>query len=67
MLSALDRFGALPEDTKVFCGHEYSVKNLEFGMMAEPSNPHIKEWHAKFAEMNENGVHTVPGMVATEK
>ncbi|TNV76328.1 hypothetical protein FGO68_gene9037 [Halteria grandinella] len=67
MLSALDRFGALPDDTKVFCGHEYSVKNLEFGMMAEPSNPYIKEWHSKFAEMNENRVHTVPGTVATEK
>jgi hydroxyacylglutathione hydrolase len=38
MLSAFDRFAELPEDTKVFCGHEYSVKNLEFGMLAEPLN-----------------------------
>lgn len=32
MLSALDRLAALPDDTKVFCGHEYTVKNLEFGV-----------------------------------
>jgi hydroxyacylglutathione hydrolase len=51
MLSAFDRFGALPDDTKVFCGHEYTVKNLEFGLMAEPSNPHIKQYHQKFQEI----------------
>ena len=51
MLSAFDRFGALPDDTKVFCGHEYTVKNLEFGLMAEPSNPLIKENHQKFQQV----------------
>jgi hydroxyacylglutathione hydrolase len=38
MLTAFDRFGELPDDTKVFCGHEYTVKNLEFGMLAESGN-----------------------------
>ncbi len=42
MLRALDRVAELPADTKIFCGHEYTVKNLEFGMIAEPSNEHIK-------------------------
>ncbi len=38
MLSAMDRVSELPEDTKLFCGHEYTVKNLEFGLKAEPNN-----------------------------
>mgnify|MGYP001807241274 CR=1 FL=1 len=32
MLLAMDRASELPEDTKIFCGHEYTVKNLEFGI-----------------------------------
>lgn len=43
MLSAFDRFGSLPDDTHVFCGHEYTLKNLEFCLMAEgEENPIIK-------------------------
>lgn len=67
MVSALDRFSALPEDTLVFCGHEYSVKNLEFGMQAEPDNFHIQEWHKRFGDIISSGRFTVPGTVATEK
>ena len=32
---------ALPNETMVFCGHEYTVKNLEFATMLEPDNPMI--------------------------
>ena len=32
---------ALPNETLVFCGHEYSVKNLEFAQKVEPENETI--------------------------
>ena len=49
MLSAFDRFSTLPDDTKVFCGHEYTLKNLEFGLLAEGEvNPHLKEFSKTF-------------------
>ena len=32
---------ALPNDTLVFCGHEYTINNLIFGHHAEPSNQDI--------------------------
>jgi len=35
--------GKLPGDTKVYCGHEYSLQNLAFGAHVEPDNQHIKE------------------------
>ena len=63
MLSACDRVAEMPDDTKVFCGHEYSAKNLEFGKMAEPGNIKIEESYQKFVEMNKNGWYTVPGLV----
>ncbi|XP_053467721.1 hydroxyacylglutathione hydrolase-like protein isoform X1 [Ictalurus furcatus] len=35
--------GTLPQDTKVFCGHEYTIKNLKFAMLVEPENERVKE------------------------
>jgi len=33
----------LPPETKVFCGHEYSLQNLGYGNHVEPDNQHIKD------------------------
>ena len=33
--------GGLPDDTYVYCGHEYSVANLTFGLHVEPQNQDI--------------------------
>ena len=38
MYSAMEKLGSLPPDTKVYCGHEYSLQNLAFADHVEPSN-----------------------------
>ena len=39
MYSAMvEKLGSLPPDTKVYCGHEYSLQNLAFGQHVEPDN-----------------------------
>jgi hydroxyacylglutathione hydrolase len=43
MLYAMYAMEGLPKDTKIFCGHEYTKKNLEFAQMVDPENPHIKK------------------------
>ena len=35
MLAAMDIARSLPDDTKIFCGHEYTKSNFEFCMKAE--------------------------------
>ncbi|XP_015498726.1 hydroxyacylglutathione hydrolase-like protein isoform X7 [Parus major] len=35
--------GTLPEDTKIFCGHECTVRNLKFALKVEPENEMVKE------------------------
>lgn len=48
MYSALiEKLSALPDDTLVFCGHEYTLQNLAFAKHVEPQNEDIKkkiEW-----------------------
>ena len=39
MYSAMvEKLGSLPPDTKVYCGHEYSLQNLAYAAHVEPSN-----------------------------
>jgi hydroxyacylglutathione hydrolase len=41
LLQSLRTIMSLPNETLMFCGHEYSVKNLEFAKMVEPENEQI--------------------------
>lgn len=68
MYSALiDKLGALPDETKVFCGHEYTLQNLKFGLHIEPSNDYIKKKIAWANEKRRDNVPTVPSTIQEEK
>ncbi|XP_068823526.1 hydroxyacylglutathione hydrolase-like protein isoform X1 [Capricornis sumatraensis] len=40
--SLVETLGTLPPETKVFCGHEHTLGNLEFAQKVEPYNDHVK-------------------------
>lgn len=42
MLASLDRLAALPPETRLYCGHEYTLKNLAFCEAVEPGNERIR-------------------------
>merc|ERR1719429_186399 len=58
----------LPPDTKVFCGHEYSLQNLGFAEHVEPDNQHIKDKISWCEEMRNASPPqpTVPSTIAEE-
>jgi hydroxyacylglutathione hydrolase len=48
MYTALhEKLGALPDDTKVYCGHEYTESNLRFAAHVEPENAAVREKQAR--------------------
>jgi hydroxyacylglutathione hydrolase len=52
MFTALvEKLGALPDDTRVFCGHEYTTSNLEFAAHVEPENEAVKKALARAREV----------------
>lgn len=59
--------GSLPDHTKVYCGHEYTLSNLKFAKHVEPNNPKIDRLIAKAVQAKAEGRPTVPSTVATEK
>lgn len=39
--SLIDKLGNLPDNTQVYCGHEYTQQNLKFAQFVEQDNPDI--------------------------
>ncbi|KAJ3191286.1 hypothetical protein HK101_007915 [Irineochytrium annulatum] len=55
--------GSLPDDTEVYCGHEYTTSNLKFAASVEPHNPDVA---AKLAWSQATNC-TVPSTIGAEK
>lgn len=62
----IEVLGSLPRNTKVFCGHEYTVQNLKFAEYVEPDNSAIKEKLAWAEEQRRENIPTVPSTIAEE-
>ena len=67
MYASLKRLASLPEDTRLYCAHEYTLANAHFAAHAEPANAAIAERLAKVAAMRREGRITVPTTVAQER
>jgi hydroxyacylglutathione hydrolase len=67
MLRSLSTLMALPDDTKVYFGHEYTEKNLRFALTLEPHNPELQRKHAWAVEQTAKRQPTTPTTIASEK
>jgi len=57
----------LPNDTHVYCGHEYAMNNLGFALAVEPNNEHLKAKMAAVRATLAAGGHSVPSTIGEEK
>lgn len=67
MLASLDALAALPEATRVFCGHEYTEANLKFALAVEPGNSAIMDYVKRAAALRAEGLPTLPSTLGLEK
>ena len=67
MYRSLGRLAALPEDTRLYCAHEYTLDNARFAVHAEPDNPAIAERLTRVETIRSAGETTVPTTVAQER
>ena len=67
MHRSLGRLAALPEDTALYCGHEYTLANARFAAHAEPENPDIAARLEQVHAMRSAGQITLPTTVAEER
>lgn len=67
MVESLSKLRKLPDETRIYCAHEYTQKNLEFAVTVEPGNAALQERYKKVQEMRARGESTVPSTIGEEK
>jgi hydroxyacylglutathione hydrolase len=67
MLASLDKLAALPGETRVYCGHEYTVANLRFALAVEPGNGRLQERLSREQDKRGRGEVTLPSTIAEER
>ena len=67
MLDSLTRLASLPEDTLVFCAHEYTLDNLRFGAWVEPDNLDLRARLTETTRTRAEGRCAVPSTIGLER
>jgi hydroxyacylglutathione hydrolase len=67
MAASLAKLAALPEDTSVYCAHEYTLANLRFATAVEPGNRRLAERVERESAKRAAGLPTVPSSIGLEK
>jgi len=67
MLASLERLAALPGDTRICCGHEYTLANAAFARQVDPDNPALRRRTEDASAMRDAGLPTLPALLADER
>ena len=66
MFRSLDKIKKLPQDTKIYCGHEYTLQNSKFCIEYDPENINLKNKIKEIKKKLENGLPTIPSILKDE-
>ena len=66
MFGNMQRLAALPPDTRIFCGHEYTLANGEFALTVEPDNATLARRVEEVRAARDRGEVTLPTTIALE-
>ncbi|VVB07517.1 unnamed protein product [Arabis nemorensis] len=67
MLASLQKIISLPDDTSIYCGHEYTLSNSKFALSMEPNNEVLQSYAAHVAELRSKKLPTIPTTLKMEK
>jgi hydroxyacylglutathione hydrolase len=67
MWTSLKRLRALPDETLVYCGHEYTESNLRFALSLEPASPSVLDRVKEVQALRQKGKPSIPGSLGQEK
>ncbi len=65
--TSLQKLAALPDETKIYCAHEYTLSNLHFAAHVEPSNEKIKMRIEQVTAVRQKNLPSLPSTLREEK
>jgi hydroxyacylglutathione hydrolase len=67
MVNSLSQLRALPDETRVWCAHEYTLKNLQFALTVDTQNAELHKRFERVKTMRQQSEATVPSLLGEEK
>jgi hydroxyacylglutathione hydrolase len=67
MVDSLSKLRSLPDDTRVWCAHEYTLKNLQFALSVDTENADLQNRYDEVKAYRNRGEATVPSLLGVEK
>ena len=67
MWRSLTKLRALPDSTRVYCGHEYTLSNARFARTVDPDNQALQERAVEVEALRERGAPTLPSTIGLER
>lgn len=67
MWHSLSKFTCLPDETRVYCAHEYTEANARFALTVDPRNAALRRRAAKVAKLRAAGKATIPSTMGEER
>ncbi len=67
MVDSIGKLRQLPDSTRVWCAHEYTLSNLKFAVTVEPSNADLQQRFTQVQAARQKAIATVPSLLGLEK
>ncbi|NEO30165.1 MAG: hydroxyacylglutathione hydrolase [Symploca sp. SIO3C6] len=67
MVDSLSKLRSLPDSTRVWCAHEYTLKNLQFALSVDGNNPDLQTRYAQVRAARQRLEATVPSQIGIER
>jgi len=67
MLDSLTKLAALPDETKVYCGHEYTLANIRFARAVDPHNAELAAREERVQRQRDAGRPSLPSTLGEER
>src|SRR5215211_243249 len=67
MWDSLLKLRALPNDFRLYCGHEYTAANIKFALTVDPNNPALKARAEEVTKLRAANKPTLPSLLGEEK
>jgi hydroxyacylglutathione hydrolase len=67
MVNSLSKIRNLPDHTRVWCAHEYTLKNLQFALTVDQTNPDLHHRYETVKTLRQRSQSTIPSLLSEEK
>jgi hydroxyacylglutathione hydrolase len=67
MYISLNKLASLPDKTAVYCGHEYTLANINFAKLVEPGNQTLSQLQVSAKKQRKSNLPTLPSTIVMEK